>query len=129
MAVCYYDCEGWEIYVGEEYCIALTEVADDTSFTWQGTAIWDEGGRFNNRGTIYSEWLVTVTGKYGEELSLNIVEPEERSSMNRPDDGTYEMGAGETQNSLRLDTGVDIYLSENSTEGSFRVTQASDGAS
>jgi hypothetical protein len=112
------------ISVGE----ALVEVADDTSYTWQGTASWDDGGRFNNRGTTYSEWIVTVTGENGEELSLNIVEPEESSSMNGPDDGTYEVGAGQTQNSLRLDTGVDVYLSENSTEGSFTVSQASDGS-
>lgn len=107
---------------------ALTEVANDTSFTWHGRATWDEGGRFNNRGTIYSEWFVTVSGENGEELSLNIVEPEESSSMNGPDDGTYEMGAGQTQNSLRLDTGNDVYLSVTTTEGTFTVSQVSDGS-
>lgn len=107
---------------------ALTKVSDDTSFTWQGAATWDKNGRFNNSGTTYSEWKVTITGENGEELTLDIVEAEESSEMPGPDDCTYEAGTGQTQNSIRFDTGVDVSLSENSKDGSFTVTQASDGS-
>jgi hypothetical protein len=106
----------------------LIDITGDVTTRWQGQASLADGGRFATGGVSYSAWIVSVTDDSGEELTMQIVEREDSSTMPGPDNGTYDVGSGQIENSVTVRTDSVPFLSNPSSGGSFTLTQSSDGS-
>lgn len=104
----------------------LIDITGDVTNRWQGQARWSDGGRFATGGVSYSAWIVSVTDGSGEQFGLQIVEREDSSTMPGPDNGSYDVGSGQIENYVSINTGSVPFLSNNSSGGSFTVTRSSD---
>jgi hypothetical protein len=100
----------------------------DTTFTMEGSATWKENGSININGKAHSVWLLTMEGQnQDEELTLRIIEEDNNSTMAGPDDGTYQIGSGMTENEISVRTENKSYSSDLSSTGSFTLEQSDNG--
>lgn len=113
--------------------ISLSEVTDgngiigvtgDLDLTIEGDAVWESTTDITSNGVTYSRWIVTVDGaNTGEEVSIQIVEDQDASTQDGPDDGEYILGGSMDENDVSIYTDTDSYFFVPSSTGSFTISR------
>ena len=100
----------------------------DANLDWNGNAFWElTSTSLVSGGVAYNVWKVTVEGPTTEDyIRIQIVEAQESSTQEGPDDGTYELGGSMDENDISVYTSEDSYFFEPSSSGQFELTKNGD---
>jgi hypothetical protein len=108
-----------------EGVVATTGAAN---LDWNGNAFWElTSTSLVSGGVAYNVWQVTIDGPTTEDyIRIQIVEPQESSTQEGPDDGTYVLGGSMDENDISVYTSEDSYFFEPSSSGQFELTNTGD---
>jgi len=97
------------------------------NLTWNGNATWQFYTTINSGGVNYSVWEVNLNGPTSDDyIRIQVVEAEESSTQDGPDDGTYELGGSMDENDISVYTSEDSYFFEPSSNGQFELSKNGD---
>lgn len=99
------------------------DISGDTTYSFTGTAIWEDRPDINSSGTAYARWRVELTDSAGNSISMQIVEDKSTSTMSGPDDGSYQLGGSMDENDVTLYAGSKTFLFDTGSNGSFTLSR------
>jgi len=108
-----------------EGVVATTGAAN---LDWSGNAFWElTSNSLVSGGVAYNVWQVTIEGPTTEDyIRIQIVEAQETSTQDGPDDGTYVLGGSMDENDISVYTSEDSYFFEPSSSGQFELVNTGD---
>ena len=95
---------------------------------WNSNAFWElTSTSLVSDGVAYNVWKVTIEGPTTEDyIWIQIVEAQESSTQEGPDDGTYVLGGSMDENDISVYTSEDSYFFAPSSDGQFELTKNGD---
>lgn len=115
--------------------ISLDQLADGkgavvstgaVSLDWEGDATWDlTSTSLVSNGVSYYVWEVILEGTTADDyIRIQIVEDQDASTEEGPDDGTYVLGGSMDENDISVYTSTDSYFFDPSSSGQFELTKS-----
>ena len=124
-----------EVAPADQSQVSLNQITDGqgavvttgaVSLDWEGNATWDlTSTSLVSNGVSYYVWEVILEGPTVDDyIRIQIVEDQDQSTEEGPDDGTYILGGSMDQNDISVYTSADSYFFDNSSDGEFELTKA-----